>query len=204
METKFKAGNIVKSKLFDTYFIVNKVTDKLIWLDGHSDSFNLEAFELDDYCIKHNNPRTRSECKMAGAVKNDAGKQPITLIPSDYILGTAKVFEFGGKKYGLHNFRLGMAHSRCLDAAMRHLLAVANGETIDPESGLPHIYHASCSLAMYDYMRINHPELNDIYEQTKKEPKPCEVKLQPTTEIKKSLASGTSPESSEHILATLT
>ena len=111
--------------------------------------------------FKSNKP---DNVKPVGGVKADAGKAPISLIPTDYILGTAEVFNFGGKKYGLHNFRKGLAHSRCLDAAMRHILAILNGEQYDAESGQPHIYHASCSLAMYDYQRINHPELNDIYE----------------------------------------
>lgn len=104
------------------------------------------------------------ESNKPKGIKYDNGKAPINLIPVDYILGTAKVFEFGGKKYGLHNYRLGLAHSRCLDAAMRHILAILGGEEIDPESGLPHIHHAACSLAMYDYQRIHHPGLNDIHE----------------------------------------
>jgi hypothetical protein len=103
---------------------------------------------------------------MSG-VKHDTGKPSITLIPSEFIEGTASVFNFGGKKYGLHNYRNGLAHSRCLDAAVRHLLAINRGEEIDPESGLPHVYHASCSIAMYDYMRLHYPELNDIHELVK-------------------------------------
>ena len=107
---------------------------------------------------------------MSGGTKHDQGKQPISFIPSEYIEGTAAVFGFGAKKYAAHNYRQGIAHSRLVDAALRHLLAILRGEQLDPESGLPHIYHASCSLAMYDYMRLKHPELNDIYEIIK-EPK---------------------------------
>ena len=95
--------------------------------------------------------------------KFDQGKPPVTLIPSETILGTAAVFGFGAGKYGRHNFRDGLQHSRCLDAAMRHLLAINAGEDIDPESGMPHIYHALCSLVMYDWQRLNHPELDDRY-----------------------------------------
>lgn len=95
--------------------------------------------------------------------KFDNGKAPITLIPSETLLGIAQVFGFGASKYGRHNFREGLAHSRCLDAAMRHLLAIVGGEDLDPESGMPHIYHAMCSLAMYDWQRLHHPELNDRY-----------------------------------------
>jgi hypothetical protein len=100
-------------------------------------------------------------------VKLDAGKAPINLIPSEFITLTAQVFNFGGKKYGNHNFRMGIGYSRLLDAAMRHLLAYNQGEELDPESGLPHLGHASASIAMLVYMQAHHPALNDIYEQIK-------------------------------------
>lgn len=151
----------------DSYYIVNKVTNYTIHIDGNEGGWAKERFTLNDYCIKHNNPKTLEQVKMEkkqGAIKNDTGKQPISFIPSEYILGTAEVFKFGAKKYAAHNFRKGFAHSRPLDAVMRHCLAILAGEEIDAESGLPHVYHASCSLAMYDYMRLHYPELNDIYE----------------------------------------
>ena len=106
------------------------------------------------------------QVKVVG-IKLDAGKPSISLIPSEYINGTAEVFNFGGKKYGLHNYRKGLGHSRCLDAALRHIFAILQGEELDPESGLEHVFHASCSLAMYVYQQRYHPELNDIYEMTK-------------------------------------
>lgn len=103
----------------------------------------------------------------SGGTKHDLNKPSVTLIPAEYIEGTAQVFNFGAKKYGAHNFRLGINHSRLLDASFRHLLAVSRGEWLDPESGLPHIYHASCSLAMLSYMAVHHPNLNDLYEMNK-------------------------------------
>jgi hypothetical protein len=94
-------------------------------------------------------------------IKHDQGKAPITLIPVEFINGIAEVFGFGAKKYGKHNFRLGMEHTRVLDAAMRHLLAIANGEDVDPESGMKHIYHAGCCLAMYAYFIENKVGIDD-------------------------------------------
>lgn len=88
-------------------------------------------------------------------IKHDQGKAPISLIPTEFIVGVAEVFDFGAKKYGKHNFRLGMDHTRVLDAALRHLLAIVNGEDLDPESGKKHIYHAGCCLAMYSYFTEN-------------------------------------------------
>lgn len=88
---------------------------------------------------------------MSGGIKYDSGKAPISLIPVEAITGEAEVFAFGARKYGRHNFRKGMDHSRVLDAALRHILAIVNGEDVDPESGKPHWAHARCCLAMYAF-----------------------------------------------------
>jgi hypothetical protein len=48
---------------------------------------------------------------MSEGIKHDQGKAPISLVPAVAILGMAKVFAFGAKKYGRHNFRKGMDHS---------------------------------------------------------------------------------------------
>lgn len=100
--------------------------------------------------------------KTAG-VKHDNGKAPISLIPVEAILGEAQAFAFGATKYGRHNFRNGLDHSRVLDAAMRHILAIVNGEDLDPESGLPHWAHARCCLSMYAFYQTNNVGLDDRY-----------------------------------------
>lgn len=96
-----------------------------------------------------------------GGKKNDAGKPPITLLDRDFLEGTAQVMAFGAVKYGKGNWKTGFAHSRLADAAMRHIIAWASGEDIDPESGLPHIDHASASLNMLRGNQRLHPELDD-------------------------------------------
>lgn len=103
-----------------------------------------------------------------GGIKHDAGKAPISLIPVEAIIGEADVFGFGAKKYAKHNFRKGMDHSRVLDAAMRHLLAIVNGEDLDPESGLPHWAHARCCLAMYAFFQTNGVGVDDRYKPSTK------------------------------------
>lgn len=99
----------------------------------------------------------------SSAKKNDKGKPSITLIPAEAILGIARGLDYGAIKYGRYNFRLGISHSRLLDAALRHILAILKGEDIDKESGNPHNFHAMASLAMYEWMRVNRPDLNDLY-----------------------------------------
>lgn len=80
------------------------------------------------------------------AVKHDAGKPSLGLIPRTAMVAEARVLDFGAKKYGRDNWRKGMDHSRMSDAALRHLFAYLDGEDIDPESGLPHLAHARCCL----------------------------------------------------------
>lgn len=95
------------------------------------------------------------------ANKFDAGKAPISLISRRAIEEEAKVMAFGLKKYGAHNWRKGMEWSRCIDAGLRHLLAFADGEDLDPETGLSHLAHARCCLAfLLDYEK-SHPKMDD-------------------------------------------
>lgn len=70
------------------------------------------------------------------------------LIPQRALIEVAKVLDFGAKKYTAHNWRLGMDHSRLYDAVLRHVAAHVDGEDLDPESGLPHIAHATCGCLM--------------------------------------------------------
>lgn len=60
----------------------------------------------------------------------------------------ARVFDYGRRKYAAWNWSKGMAWSVPLACATRHLLAIMRGESIDPESGLPHRGHVFCNLVM--------------------------------------------------------
>lgn len=97
---------------------------------------------------------------MSG-IKYDAGKPAISLIPSEAVEETAIALTYGANKYGRHNYKKGMKHSRLYDAAMRHLLAYNKGEDIDAESGNSHLAHAAASIAMLIYMTKNRPDLDD-------------------------------------------
>ena len=81
-----------------------------------------------------------------GGVKHDNGKPPLSLLPRDALEGAARVLAFGRDKYGADNWRGGFAWRRLLDAALRHVVAFADGEDLDPETHLPHIDHALCCL----------------------------------------------------------
>lgn len=60
----------------------------------------------------------------------------------------AKVWAFGAKKYGVHNFREGISYLRILSALRRHTNAIIRGEDRDPETGCLHAAHVRCCAAM--------------------------------------------------------
>lgn len=65
------------------------------------------------------------------------------------MLYVAKVMELGAKKYGPYNWRGNAVLATVyVDAAMRHLLAYLDGETIDPESGQPHTAHVAACMGI--------------------------------------------------------
>jgi len=92
------------------------------------------------------------------AQRLNAGKPRLDLIESAYLNGTGRVLGFGAEKYGEGNWKLSCntsSHDKfvngCYASMMRHLLAAKDGEVLDPESGLPHMYHVSCNAMFIDY-----------------------------------------------------
>jgi hypothetical protein len=85
--------------------------------------------------------------------KDDAGKPRVSLVEPEFILGVAEILTFGAKKYGKNNWQEATEddQERYKDAMMRHMLAYISGECLDPESGLPHLYHVSCNAMFLDY-----------------------------------------------------
>lgn len=90
--------------------------------------------------------------------KADAGKLQLTLVPRNIIRAVAVVRAYGNAKYpegGPENWRQ-VEKERYRDAMFRHLLAYLDDPTaVDPESGIPHLWHLACNCAflceMEDY-----------------------------------------------------
>jgi len=86
---------------------------------------------------------------MTKGHKDTKGKLPLNLVPPRAYASIAKVREFGNNKY---NSPWGwLEHTtpdQYIEATKRHLLKLAMKEEKDPESGLLHLEHALCSLAM--------------------------------------------------------
>ena len=94
---------------------------------------------------------------MSEGRKDDQGKLPYDLLPPELLAATAAVLNFGKGKYGARNWEQGMAWSRPFAALMRHMWAWWRGEHVDPETGMSHLWHASCCIAFliaYEQRRI--------------------------------------------------
>ena len=79
-------------------------------------------------------------------LKFDSGKPDWTLLPWLGLAPVVNVLEFGAVKYERDNWQLvDNAEQRYQAACFRHLIAIINGEEIDPESGLPHTAHLACN-----------------------------------------------------------
>jgi len=80
-------------------------------------------------------------------LKFDTDKPDYSLTPWAALEEVVKVLTYGAKKYSRDNWQhVTPFKERYLAAALRHIVAYARGETIDPESGLHHLAHAATSL----------------------------------------------------------
>ena len=66
----------------------------------------------------------------------------------------ANVGAYGAKKYGQSNWRGGSEYMRYLGSIIRHVARVIRGETLDRESGLPHLAHCAYNcLILLEWMK---------------------------------------------------
>ena len=81
-------------------------------------------------------------------IKADKGKPQLHLVPTEIINCIARVREYGTKKYkSQDNWKKG-EKDRYTDALFRHLLKyVEDNNSVDEESGLPHLWHIACNVA---------------------------------------------------------
>lgn len=101
--------------------------------------------------------------KTKEGVKFDQGKNRYDLISGYALDELVKIYTYGTKKYDDNNWRKGMKWGRVFGAMMRHAWAFWRGESLDPESGLPHLAHAAWNcFSLMEYERI-HPELDDRF-----------------------------------------
>jgi hypothetical protein len=76
-------------------------------------------------------------------------KPLLHLCPPILQVWVSEVFRFSAPKYGPYNWRQqAVTQSVYLDATFRHLLALADGQQYDVESGLPHEAHIAANMAI--------------------------------------------------------
>lgn len=91
-------------------------------------------------------------------------KVPLHLIPSVPMIYAALVFELGAYKYGEFNWRDRSVRITVYTGAIqRHTLALAAGEDIDPESGLPHTGHIIACACIIEDARAAGGLIDDRY-----------------------------------------
>lgn len=108
-------------------------------------------------CVKYTEPwkpnwKNKNTSRVINAapeqgMKFDDGKRDYTLLPWAGVEEIVKVLEFGAQKYDRDNWKkVEDAQRRYTKAAFRHLVAHAQGEINDTESGLPHLAHLGCCI----------------------------------------------------------
>lgn len=102
----------------------------------------------------HKDREARESHPKDYGLKYDQGKLRLDLIPPEIIEGLGQVFTLGAEKYGIGNWEKGFEPGQLLAAARRHDLALAKGEFIDPDSGLPHGFHAAWNYAVLTTLEL--------------------------------------------------
>lgn len=83
-------------------------------------------------------------------IKHDDGKLRYDLIPSEALEALAEVITYGANKYEDNGWQ-NVDKERYVAAFFRHFVAWRKGETLDQESGLPHLKHMLTNIAFILY-----------------------------------------------------
>jgi len=129
----------------------------------------MSSADFPTYRVTHNYPSSiggnstvrESVIDWSMGQKFDQEKPRMDLLDPEFLEDVARVLTFGAAKYGTNNWRSGIAVSRLVAAAYRHLGAINRGEDIDPESGLPHSAHLGCCVQFLTWTLKHKPELDD-------------------------------------------
>lgn len=150
--------------------------DKNYWSDLLQNGVTMHRFNLKDI-LKDGKPGDVVPTEgsgwegeaTSGGTKHDSDKPRMDLIDSYAMEMLAEVLTFGAKKYAAHNWRKGIAYSRLIAAALRHIYAINNGQNDDPETGLPHAAHAMCCMMFLVWMQAERDDMDDRWEQPESE-----------------------------------
>jgi len=89
-----------------------------------------------------------SEDESVYSAKADTGKPRLALVPPQLIKAVGVIRTYGTEKYGDPDNWKTVESYRYKDALIRHLVEYLEDEnSVDAESGLPHLWHAACNIA---------------------------------------------------------
>ena len=92
---------------------------------------------------------------MTGGQKGQKDEQ-LGLLPFHSLREVGKVYGYGAKKYEEQNWRKGYKWSWSVSALFRHLSSFLVGESVDPESGIHHLAHATFHLfVLMEFERLS-------------------------------------------------
>ena len=104
---------------------------------------------VDEYCDKE---QQAAEDIVSTDPKEQAAQQKAQhyLLPPEFLKQVTAVLEHGADKYGPYNWREGdgIKQDVYISATFRHLLAIMEGEWLDPESGKSHWSHIAATAAI--------------------------------------------------------
>ena len=125
------------------------------WLKDHGETVDKRYFSVGKTPARV--VAIEPQADISQSAKADAGKPRLSLVPPAAVEETAKVREYGCRKYpdgGKDNWR-NVTIDRHFEAALRHIWKAANDYgKIDPESGLMHVSHALCDLSFVVQMLV--------------------------------------------------
>ena len=91
--------------------------------------------------------------------KLDNGRVALELVPPEHVKNVASVLQavIDSGKYERNDWRKGDCPewSRVMSSILRHLASFQEGDEMDPDTNLPHLWHASCQLMFLSYY-VNH------------------------------------------------
>lgn len=173
--SEIKVGDKVKMSRvghFDTNFVNIGDILTVISVDEDGDyrvEFTKDGKLYKNYILYKNqvekveDEKSDTSISPTGSLRYNGGKAELHQVPSSLLIGVAKVLMYGEQKYEKGNWRKGIDWSVPYDCMMRHMLKWLDGETLDDESGLPHLYHAAANIAMLIEYSETHKNLDNRY-----------------------------------------
>lgn len=119
------------------------------WVNQHSaEAARLMGYEI----IEDDCDQTATDSNQEA--KSDGGKPRPSLVPPALIDGVMRIREFGTARYGDPDNWRNVDAERYHNALLRHILAMwEDWKAVDPDSGMPHLWHAACNIAfLMQYM----------------------------------------------------